>query len=97
MAGRERGDEEILRIVDVAVSAKHRVGTAGKLRFSIDLETILATVARVGRCPSTEIAIPDETSPVIVCVLPSGGCGHFANLRGGLLSTESGKREAGNG
>ena len=73
MTRRQRSDEEIFRIVDVGVAAEDRVRAAGQIGLAVELDAVLAAVARVGRCAFAQVAIPDETSLVVVRVLPAGG------------------------
>jgi hypothetical protein len=48
VAGRERGHEQIFRVVLGAVAAERRVGRARKRRFALDLDPVVAPVALVG-------------------------------------------------
>ena len=62
----ERGNEEVFRIVNVAVAAKHRIGAPNELRLPFDLQPILASVSGVAGRAGAKVAVPDQTSFVVV-------------------------------
>ena len=81
MTRRQRGDEEIFRIVDVGVATENRVGAPGQIRLAIELDAVLSPVPRVGRSAGAEVAVPDQLRFVVVRVLSSGGFRHVRLLQ----------------
>ncbi len=69
MTRRQRGDEEIFRVVDVGVATENRVGAAGQVGFAVELDAVLAAVSRVRRRAGAEVAVPDQLRFVVVGVL----------------------------
>src|SRR2546423_9703216 len=66
MARGQRGDEEILRIVDIAVAPEHWIGAADQLGFPFDLQPIFAPVSGVARGTGTKVPVPDQPGFVVV-------------------------------
>src|SRR3954468_9247022 len=81
MARRQRGDEEVLRVVGVGVAAEHRIGAADDVGLAVDLEAVLATVSLIAGGAGAEVAVPDEVRLVVVR-LPAAGClSHDVSLK----------------
>src|SRR5438045_3171603 len=69
MAARDRGEEEIFRIMTGCFASKRRIRTSVQVRFSDNLYVILAAVAGVAPLLSRRgRAIPDEARRELVLV-----------------------------